>query len=193
VHQFHGGALVFGQAGQGVGQAQQFLLPDGRLAGGGVIGRQPLLQAAGGLVQRPLQVEVAPLAGEAADRAGQGVEEDLPQPGRPLSFGAAAELVLRLVRLEQRLLDDVGGVQLGLHLRPQLHPGQQVQVLPIALQGSTRLLGFAGHDLSFSGTDRPQKSGAPGRSFPGGHVRPLPRHLTRHWRQRPEARKKSRK
>ena len=49
----------------------------------------------------------------AADQIGQAASQDLPQPGGQLSLGLAAELAEMPMCLEQRLLDQVGGVGLA--------------------------------------------------------------------------------
>ena len=51
----------------------------------------------------------------AADQIGQAASQDLPQPGGQLSLGLAlaAELAEVAMCLEQRLLDQVGGVGLA--------------------------------------------------------------------------------
>jgi hypothetical protein len=50
--------------------------------------------------------------------------------------------------MEDGLLDDVGGVQLGPQPLAQLHAGKQPEVIPVVLQGTA--IGFGGtiHDCS---------------------------------------------
>ena len=52
-----------------------------------------------------------------ADRIGQRVGQDYPQPGQMLRIGRTAELISILVRLEHRLLHQVRGIELALNLR----------------------------------------------------------------------------
>jgi hypothetical protein len=49
------------------------------------------------------------------------------------------------VGLEERLLNDVRGIELSLEARVQLEPCQEVQILAIFLQRRVLSFGFAGH------------------------------------------------
>jgi hypothetical protein len=115
---------------------KQLLLPAGDLAGRGLLGRQPCLQPCRRLVQVAVEalLEGQPalvLAGSVDERVGQ----DAAQPGRLLTIPAAAELVPPLVRLDESLLHHVGRVELAAQPRIELEASQQVQVIPVGLQG----------------------------------------------------------
>jgi hypothetical protein len=121
--------LGFREQGQGFGQAEELLVVVGLLARRGLLGRQPGLQPGRGLGQGRLQGalpgHVAPGPVQVAAGVGQVAGQDLAQPGGQLGLGLAPELRQGLVGLQQRLLDQVGGVQLGPQPRVQLQPGQQ--------------------------------------------------------------------
>ena len=135
--QLHDPPLVLRQPGEGVGEPQQLLAADGPLARGGLVGREQSLQSGGRTLQlglqRSLPAGIARLGVEPADRGRQGVRQDGAEPGQPLAFGPAPELVPPLVGVEDRLLDDVGGVQLRAEPRAQLEPGEQQEVVAVVL------------------------------------------------------------
>jgi hypothetical protein len=56
----------------------------------------------------------------------------------------AEELGPRLMSLEQRLLDDVGRIELGLPARIKLEPGQQQQILAELLELLSLRLAYGG-------------------------------------------------
>jgi hypothetical protein len=56
-----------------------------------------------------------------------------------------AKLVVRLMRLQQRLLNNVRRVELALQARVELQPGQQPQVVPMVLQPLSAGVGRLGH------------------------------------------------
>ena len=60
---------------------------------------------------------------------GQVVGENLAQPDRQLRIALAAMLLEILMRFQQRLLDDIGGIKLGLQTLVQLQACQQPQVI----------------------------------------------------------------
>src|SRR5262249_36981284 len=98
----------------------------------------------GGL-QRAFAGHVAPGPAEAAERVRQRTGEQAAQPGQELAVAPAAELVALAVGLQQRLLDHVGGVELGPDVRPELRPRPQQEVLPEALQRQPLSTGFVLH------------------------------------------------
>jgi hypothetical protein len=139
VMQLHDAPLARRQLGEGGGEPQQLLGADGAFARGGLVGGEQSLQARGRLFEIDLEgtfpSQLACLRVEASDGAGQGIRQDGAEPGEPLGLGLPAELGSALVGLEERLLDDVGGVQLGLEAGSHLEAGEQAEVIPIALQG----------------------------------------------------------
>jgi hypothetical protein len=78
--------------------------------------------------QRLLAGHVPLVPAEVTHGVDQVPRQDLPQPGRPFAVVVPAKLVTCLVRLEQRLLDDVRGIELAPQPRVQVQPRQQVQV-----------------------------------------------------------------
>ena len=98
-----------------------------------------------GVLDLALQAHIAPLGAEvAAQQVGQVAGQDLPQPADELGLAAPAEAREVLVRLQERLLDEVGGIDLALEALADLHPGQQGQVAPVHLQQSPERGGVAG-------------------------------------------------
>ena len=79
-------------------------------------------------LQGPFLANVALAAGKIADRIGEVACQDLPQPGRLCRGVAAAERLPRLVRLQQRLLHNVRGIQLSAQFTVDLHPSHEQQV-----------------------------------------------------------------
>src|SRR5262249_4640207 len=124
----------------GLGQDEQALVPQESLARREVLGGEPGFQSQRGLLNRPDRL-LAQLAAGIAHLVG----EDRPQPGGPLGVGCAPELVAVLMGLQERLLDQVRGVELAPQARTDLHAGQQVQVLAKLLQWPPRLPGWLGH------------------------------------------------
>ena len=103
------------------------------------------------LVERDLAADVAPQrAGKVAHLVEQDMRQDLPQPGRQLGLGAAAELAIAPDGLEQRLLHDIRRVELGPEPRLDLKPGQEAEPASITLErGDTGLsIGIAHTVLS---------------------------------------------
>ena len=115
--QFDRPPLVRRQAGQGLGQAGQLLVPLGRLRGRGLVRFQTRRQAGRRLVkgrfQGALQPHVPAAGAELPCGVRQGTRENLPQPRRQFGLAAAAELAPPGVGLQQRLLHEVGGVELA--------------------------------------------------------------------------------
>src|SRR5207253_700646 len=72
------------------------------------------------------------------------------QPGHLLALAAAAELLLGLVGLGQRLLHHVGRVELAPQTRVELEPGQQVQVVAVLFRGPGGDREGLGHALRLS-------------------------------------------
>src|SRR5262249_40263825 len=91
---------------------------------------------------------------------------DRPQPGQPLRLALPAKLTAAVVRLQKRLLGDVGGVELRLQARAQLKSGEEPQIVAVPLQGPVFRGGCLVH-------------GSPRSSTAGGCVRPggVPRRL----------------
>jgi hypothetical protein len=105
-----------------------------RRAGSGQQRPEPggeLVEAGG---ERAFQVHVAPGPREVADGVGEVVREDPPQPGRALLRRVFLPAVHRLVRLQERLLDHVGRIELGAQPRVQVQAGQEPQVIAVRLQ-----------------------------------------------------------
>ena len=113
--QLHDPSLVLQQTGEGLGEPQELLAADGPLARGGLVGCEQAFQSGSGAIQlglqRSLSAGIAGLGAEPSGRGGQGVRQDGAEPGQPLAFGPAPELVPPLVGLQDRLLDDVRGVE----------------------------------------------------------------------------------
>jgi hypothetical protein len=65
---------------------------------------------------------------------GEVARQNVSQPGGQLCASGAAKIPQCLMRLQQRLLDQVGCVELSLQAAIKLHPGQESQVLTILLQ-----------------------------------------------------------
>lgn len=117
---------------------QEFAFVAGRrLSRGGGVGRQQITKSLRDvgevLIEGDLTIEVALLrAVVAANLVGEDVTEDLTQPGRAFAGGAAAESWQVAVSLDEGLLDDVGGIELGaepafdLRLREQSQPGLEM-------------------------------------------------------------------
>ena len=84
------------------------------------------------IVQRLLAPD-HPRAGrlEPADQVGQVPRQDPAQPGDQLGLGFALELVEVLVGLQERLLDQVGGICLALERGVDAGAGQESQVVAI--------------------------------------------------------------
>lgn len=100
------------------------------LAWGRLIGRQDCFQAFRRLFDARGQGTLAQ-AGfgcELADRVGERVGKDRSQPGDLFRIGRAAELVTVLMGLQQRLLDEVRRIELGLNLVYELLASQEQQV-----------------------------------------------------------------
>ena len=55
------------------------------------------------------------------------------------------ELVALLVRFQQRLLHHIGGIELALVERPELHAREQDEVRPEALQGQAMRVAVVSH------------------------------------------------
>ena len=132
-------ALRLGQLGQGLHQQHRLLVPLGPLAGRRLLGGQPGVEPGGGLLDRLLerafQRHVATAAAVVADGVGQGAGEDPPEPGRQLGRGPSPRNCAEgLVRLQERLLHDVGRIQLAPQGRAELEPGQDAQVVPVPFQ-----------------------------------------------------------
>src|SRR5262249_56249851 len=68
----------------------------------------------------------------AADEVGGVVLEDAAQPGQPLGLGSALEPTEPAVRLQERLLDQVGGIDLGLQPALDARPGGEAEVVTAA-------------------------------------------------------------
>ena len=73
------------------------------------------------------------------------VGQDRPQSGRPLGGGRAAALVPALMRLQQSMLDQIGGLEQDLRLRIELKPGQKPQILAECLQSRTSVIEGLSH------------------------------------------------
>jgi hypothetical protein len=98
----------------------------------------PTIRAAGlPGCQRSLTADVAGLCGETTGQVGEIVRQHPPQERRPRRIIELGELRRGTVRLQQRLLDDVGGVDLGPQLDGQLQPRKQTQVLAVAFPGQS--------------------------------------------------------
>ena len=103
---------------------------------------------------------------ESADQVGQVPRQDPAQPGDQLRLGLALELVEVLVGLEQRFLDQVGGVRLAPQRGVDAGAGQQPQVVAIRLQQPVE----GARGLAPRLLDQPNDDGIPvdhGRSLPG--------------------------
>ena len=137
VVQLHDPPLVLRQTGEGLGEPQQLLAADGPLARRGLVGREQALQPGRGALQLGLQGSLPPgvarLGLEPPGRRRQGVRQDGAEPGQPLAFGPAPELVPPLVGLQDRLLDDVGGVELRAQAGAHLEPDEQQEVIAVVL------------------------------------------------------------
>ena len=73
-------------------------------------------------------VQVAFLgSGVAADLVGEDVSEDLAEPGHELGLGAAPEFGEVSAGFEEGLLDDVGGVELGLEAVVDAEAGEDAE------------------------------------------------------------------
>ena len=140
--QLHDAPLVLRQPGDGVGEPQQLLAADGPLARRRLVGREQAFQPGGRALQLPLQrsfpAGIARLGVEPANRGRQGIGQDRAEPGQPLAFGPAPELAPSLVGVEDRLLDDVGGVQLRAEAGAQLEPDEQQEVVAVVLDRPRR-------------------------------------------------------
>jgi hypothetical protein len=78
---------------------------------------------------------------------GQGADEDLPQPGGQLGLGRAEELAELPGGLEERLLDEVGGIEPDPQRLADQRAGDQPQVVAIELQEPAQRGGVAGAGL----------------------------------------------
>src|SRR5262249_32974818 len=85
-------------------------------------------------LQRLLPTHIPPGPAQVAYSVGDVASEDLPQPGGKLLLAPPAELVDRLVSLQQGLLDDVRRVHLDPHPWVELGPSQQAQVVTILVE-----------------------------------------------------------
>jgi hypothetical protein len=103
-----------------------------------LFGGEPRFEPGRGLLDRPLQrafeCHIPPAAAMGAHRVGQRTGQDLPQPGGQLSRTLASKLVEGLMRLEQRLLHQVGRVKLAPQGLAELHSRQDAQVVQVAFQ-----------------------------------------------------------
>jgi hypothetical protein len=109
--------LIFRQPGQGGGKSQQFLAANGSLARRSLVGGEQALQPRRQFEvarQGALPTDVPCPRLEPTGGRGQNVRQDGPEPGQLLGLGCATELPLGFVGLQNRLLDDVGGIQLRL-------------------------------------------------------------------------------
>jgi hypothetical protein len=97
--------------------------------------------------------------------------QDRPQPGRTLGVGLASKLILTFVSFQERLLGDVAGVDHDLKLGIKLKPGQQPEIIAIALQRAAGRFARA-HDLPlFQETLVTAQARARLRDFPNDAVR----------------------
>src|SRR5262249_36967319 len=99
-------------------------------------------------LQGAFAADVAFGPAQVADGVGHHPSQDLPQPGRLFGRALAAELLPRRVGLEQRLLHQVGWVELGLEARIELEPRQQPQVLAETLEVQSLRRGVGAHARS---------------------------------------------
>ena len=73
------------------------------------------------------------------------VGEDLPEPSRELRIAASAKLTRRTMRIQQRLLDDIGRINARLQHWIDLHAGEQTQV---GAKIAEPFLEPSGHDVT---------------------------------------------
>src|SRR5262245_53380592 len=129
-------------------------MPNGLVAGRGLVRGQPGLQASRGLVQgvfeRALQGQVPLGLAKLAQLVGHRVCQDHPQPGGKFRLRLSPEFVQILVGLQQRLLYQVRRVEFALEPGVQVETGQQVQVFAEALQGPGAALSVLGHTSPYS-------------------------------------------
>jgi hypothetical protein len=120
------------------------------LRAGGVTGLAEPLQTHRGLLQgrrqRAFQARVPLGSAQRPPGVGHIVNQHLPQPGGQLLLAPAAELVVLAAGFQQRLLHDVGGVELGLQPSVHLHAGQQHQVVSEPLQRRPPVSRLGRHD-----------------------------------------------
>ena len=145
--EFQRRALVLGEGRHRLDHLHQPLLPDDLLARRGRLGVEPSVEPRRRLLDGLLQRErpLGPSAAPAAEGVGDLAGEDRPEPGEVLGLGRAAELVSPLVGLQERLLDDVGGVDLRAEPRAELEPGEQPELFAQALRRRRTDLVLAGH------------------------------------------------
>ena len=125
-------ALGLGEPLDGVGDAAGAFVGLGLAARSGVVPGKPAVESTrrllDELLQRAFAVDVAPGAAEVAGGVRQDARQDLSEPAGEFGIVRSPELLLGLVGLQERLLDEVGGVELGLEPPVPGDPGQQLQV-----------------------------------------------------------------
>ena len=65
---------------------------------------------------------------------GEGSNQDLPEPGNQLPFPRTGELRKFSMRLQERFLDQVGGIELNLQRWADEGAGQEPEVIAVQLQ-----------------------------------------------------------
>ena len=110
--------MVGGQLGQGIRQDDTQFAPLGRLAGRMPVGSDQVEHGTRRCAEEVVQRLLAPdraRAGrlEPADQVGQVPRQDPAQPGDQLRLSLALKLLEVLVGLQERFLDQVGGVRLA--------------------------------------------------------------------------------
>src|SRR5262249_10174197 len=90
--------------------------------------------------------------------------QDRPQPGRTLLVGRPAALVSVPMSPQQRLLDQVGGVEQAVELWVELEPGQQAQVGAKPLQVRPAIIAGVDHGITAWKLRRHEQGGSTAQS-----------------------------
>ena len=95
--------------------------------------------------ERLFALQVAGSGLKGADDARQRVRQDGSQPTKPFRFGFTPKLRTAGMRLEDRLLYDVRGVQFPVESGLQMEPGEDAKVVAITFQRTLIGVGCAVH------------------------------------------------
>lgn len=80
-------------------------------------------------------MDIAPLGAEIpAEKIREDRGHNLAEPGDELGLAGPTESLEVAMRFEEGLLDEVGGIDLGLKAVTDFNPGQELEVMPIEFQ-----------------------------------------------------------
>ena len=81
------------------------------------------------------QADVSALGSKVTpQKVGETRRHDLPQPAHELRFACSLEVREVAVRLQQRVLHEIGGVEFRLKVPSDFKTSQQVKIMPVVFQ-----------------------------------------------------------